>query len=284
MKPSSSTDNFRAYCCSLDELNAAVEGIHQGLPERWTLPTNFSSGGKEKLHALLERNDEVIAACSRGGDGPRLLAARHDRPDPSVVELMAMFNAIGGDGGLVVSRQLEANARSANAALGGRPLFEHMPLRLYRFPREHVDRLQQDPRPVLRTPGAGDSEALAGFLDRFGVETGLGAPDNTDQAVEEAIDRGGIRMLEQEGALLAIAQRGMTPSVGQVRIGLVYVPERYRRMGHAATIVRAITLEVINDDIAPCLFTDAANEGTDALYKSIGYEPLEELVHLNPEP
>ena len=65
-----------------------------------------------------------------------------------------------------------------------------------------------------------------------------------------------------------------------MRVGLVYVPEHQRRQGYAKKIVASLTAEAHAMDAIPCLFTDAKNAGTDALYQSLGYEPVEELVHL----
>jgi predicted GNAT family acetyltransferase len=47
--------------------------------------------------------------------------------------------------------------------------------------------------------------------------------------------------------------------------------------------VTAVTAEALELGASPCLFTDAENQGTDALYRSIGYQPIDELLHLDPE-
>lgn len=268
--------------CSNDELLAAVMEIANGQPERWTLPATFSAKpGDTKRHALLERDGEVIAVCSAGGDGPRLLATRDDRELPCVDELVELLRLFGDPRAYVLSCDNEAAAREANDRLGGKTLVVEMPLRLYRFDTSSDRTCAIDPD--VRVASEEDLELLARWFHSFGAETGLGTPDDSVLEAEQAIKRGSIRLLEVDGELVALGQRSLEPAAGQVRIGLIFVPQEHRRKGYAGRLVDSLTAEVLQLGAVPCLFTDAANDGTDALYRSLGYDAVEELVHLSPE-
>lgn len=257
----------------------AVVGLVDIPTDYWTLPISFSPPkGEDKQHAILERNGEMVAICATSSSGPRLVACRKDCTTPSGVELIALLNAVGGTGSLVLPRELQPAAEMANRALGGRPLEVKMPLRLYRYEGGPIT--TTDPR--VRKAIEADQPILASWFEAFGRDTGLAPPDDCNTRAAKAIERGRIRILEHEGRPVACAQTAR-PIANQVRIGLVYVPDEHRRHGFAAGLVTAVTAEALELGASPCLFTDAENQGTDALYRSIGYQPIDELLHLDPE-
>ena len=243
--------------------------------------THADREGEGKLHALLAHGDQTIAVGSSAANWPRLIASRDDCDLPTTVELADLIAAIGGPGAFVVSRSNESRARAAHESLGGSPLREHLPLRLYRHPKASRGAMATDPG--IRLASVQDREIISSCIASFAEHTGGHAPDDTLQAADDAIALGRIRVLESDGAVVAVGQLGARPAAGQVRIGLVYVPESQRRQGFARRLVTSMTAEVHAMDAVPCLFTDADNAGTDALYTSLGYEPVEELVHLEPE-
>ncbi len=257
----------------------AVVGLVDIPTDYWTLPISFSPPkGEDKKHAILERNGEMIAVCATSSSGPRLLAYRKDCDTPSGIELIALLNAVGGTGSLVLPRDLHPAAEMANRALGGPPLEVTMPLRLYRYEGDPITTIDRGVRKAIDS----DQPILAGWFEAFGRDTGLSPPDDSNTRAARAIERGRIRILEHEGQPVACAQTAR-PIANQVRIGLVYVPDEHRRQGHAARLVTAVTAEALELGASPCLFTDAENQGTDALYRSIGYQPIDELLHLDPE-
>lgn len=248
--------------------------------DHWTLPISFTPPqGDDKKHAILERNGEMIAICATSITGPRLLACRKDCTTPNGVELMALLNAVGGTGSLVLPRDLLPAAELANRALGGRPLQVKMPLRLYRYEGDPITKTDPGVRKAIQS----DQTILSKWFDAFATDTGLAPPEECNERATRAIERGRIRILEDAGRPVACAQ-ATRPIANQVRIGLVYVPDEHRRRGFAARIVTAVTAEALELGASPCLFTDADNLGTDKLYRSIGYQPIDELLHLDPEP
>ena len=243
--------------------------------------THAARPGKEKAYAILQRNSETVAVGGTSLNWALLIASRDDRQQLSIEELKALMEALGGPRGMVLSRENAANGVLANAALGGAELQELVPLRLYRHELCPEQKLEVDPEIRLARPE--DSIFVAECIQRFADATGMPSPTDASCAAEEAIERGGIRILEVNNEPMAIGQIGITPAAGQIRIGLIYVPEDHRRQGFARRITLSMTAEVHKLHAVPCLFTDAENDGTDALYRSIGYQPTEELVHLEPK-
>jgi GNAT superfamily N-acetyltransferase len=233
------------------------------------------------MHAVALHGDEAIAVGSSAANWPRLIASRDDRDLPTTDELKELIAAIGGPGAFVVSRSNESRTRAAHESLGGSPLCEHLPLRLYRHPITAKGDMEIDSG--IRMANEHDREIISSCIAAFAAHTGGHAPDDPLKAADEGIAQGRIRVLESEGDVVAVGQVGSRPAAGQIRIGLVYVPENQRRQGFAGRLVTSMTAEVHAMSAVPCLFTDADNAGTDALYKSLGYEPVEELVHLEPE-
>lgn len=240
--------------------------------------TNAIRPGDGKKHAFLVHEGETIAVGSTTNDLPKLIASRDDRDRPTVEELLELLHALGGPGSYVVSRSNEGRIRQAHASIGGGALSEHLPLRLYRHPRSLREQFEVDPE--VRAGTSDDIDVITDTIHSFAEQTGLHAPDDPSREAERAVERGGIRILDTEDGIVAVAQIGSAPAAGQVRVGLVYVPEHQRRQGYAKKIVASLTAEAHAMDAIPCLFTDAKNAGTDALYQSLGYEPVEELVHL----
>ena len=257
-----------------------MRGVADGQPERWTLPLSFQPvKGESSTHAILERGNEMIAVCGTSRTGPRLIACRQDRSLPGGLEMICLLNAVGGTGSMVIPRSLKNAAETANRILGGRPLTVHMPLRLYRY----AGGVACEPDPCMRVARPSDAEILSEWFTAFSADTGLRAPDDMTTGTLKRIEAGRVRILEVDGTPVACAQMG-TRTAGQIRIGLVYVPDAERRKGHAGRLVRSVTAEALEEDALVCLFTDAENTSTDALYQSIGFEPVEELLHLDPTP
>ena len=272
-------NQFQAYACSSEQVLEAIAKITDLPTDFWTLPISFTPPeGEEKKHAMLERNGEMVAVCATSTSGPRLLAFRKDRDTPSGIELIALLNAVGGTGSMVLPRALHPAAETANRALGGPPLETKMPLRLYRY--EGAPIMQTDA--ALRKAGREDQRILVRWFDAFTVDTGLPPTGDNEERALASIEGGRMRILEVEEVPVACCQTG-TPIAGQVRIGLVYVPDEHRRKGYATRLVRSVTAEALELGVSPCLFTDADNQATDALYRSIGYRPIDELLHLDPQ-
>ena len=70
-----------------------------------------------------------------------------------------------------------------------------------------------------------------------------------------------------------------TAEAGVARVGFVYTPPEHRRHGYATACVAATSAWVHDHDRADCiLYTQLANPTSNAIYRSIGYAPVCEIL------
>ena len=64
------------------------------------------------------------------------------------------------------------------------------------------------------------------------------------------------------------------------RVGLVYTPPEHRRHGYAAACTAAVSQAALDAGAACCvLYTQLSNPQSNAIYRRLGYEPIQETVH-----
>ncbi len=69
-------------------------------------------------------------------------------------------------------------------------------------------------------------------------------------------------------------------SPGVTRVGLVYTPPDHRRRGYAAACTAAVTQVALDTGADRCiLYTQLGNPQSNAIYRRLGYEPIQEMVH-----
>lgn len=262
------------------QLIQAIESLGGINPEHWTMPATCAArANPTDSHALLLRGDQLLAASSKTDDGAHLIAVHPEQQNLSVIDFAALLEVQGRDGGMVLDRCHESTGREAFALLGGGALREVIPLRLYRHTNAEQHRgAETQTRPAR----ANECELLATWATAFAEHTAMPGPTDSIAFMQRAIESGGVRVLEHNDSVVAMGQLGMHPAAGQSRIGLIFVPRQHRRRGYAKRLVASLTAEVHRLPAVPCLFTDAANHGTDQLYREVGYEPVGEQVHLEP--
>ena len=276
---------FKVEQCSHEVLLTHAAAIHQGRPERFTLPCCFRAEGDEKTHALLIRDDETIAVGSsaRNGSGARLITSRLDRPKPDCTELAALIDLLGGPGELVLEQALEHTAHQVTSALSGIRLQTRFQLTLYRFDGPPGTRPHSDES--VRTATESDIPLLADWLHAFGAETGYRHPGSDPDfrlIAQRNINSCAVSLLEIDGIPVALGQRARQSTIGQNRIGLVFVPRKHRGQGHARRLVRSLVESVLAEGAVPCLFADRKNMITNRLYESLSFVESDSLVHLEP--
>ncbi|GAA0914485.1 GNAT family N-acetyltransferase [Nonomuraea longicatena] len=127
---------------------------------------------------------------------------------------------------------------------------------------------------------AGDFPLLVSWYQAFGAEVLVGNRGDVEDKVRHRLAAGDLFLWEDDGAPVSMA--ALSPSAGGVsRIGPVYTPPSRRRRGYAA----AVTAHVSNTGLAErcrqvVLFADLANSTSNSVYRSIGYEPVDDFSHI----
>lgn len=145
--------------------------------------------------------------------------------------------------------------------------------RLYRL----GELVPPDPAPSGRSrPATGDArDLLVDWTREFGVESGGGAGDAA-RAVADRLAYGGATLWEDGGRPVSYA--GITRTVaGMARVAPVYTPPPLRRRGYAAAATAAVSRAALAAGVRDVLlFTDLANPTSNALYRRLGYVPVED--------
>jgi predicted GNAT family acetyltransferase len=136
-----------------------------------------------------------------------------------------------------------------------------------------------EPSGAARVPSVADTDLLVAWWEEFAREAGDWLGD-TAVLVADKLAHGGFVLWEDGGAPVALA--GMTRVVaGMARVGPVYTPPRHRRRGYAAGATTAVSVAAREAGAAEVLlFTDLANPTSNALYRRLGYQPVEDRLVL----
>lgn len=142
-----------------------------------------------------------------------------------------------------------------------------------------------EPAPAgrARTAGTGDRDLLVEWYEAFAAEIeehGL----NADTFVDDRLSHGGVTVWEVDGAPVAMA--GITrPLAGMARVVAVYTPPGHRGRGYAAGVTAAVSGAARDAGVDEVLlFTDLANPTSNALYRRLGYLPVQDHVGLTYSP
>ncbi|GAA3227138.1 GNAT family N-acetyltransferase [Nonomuraea helvata] len=210
-------------------------------------------------------------------DGEMRGAFFHTPPHPvgladMPVEAVApLIGALGGALPAVVGR-VELTAE-AERVLGAPERV--VPERLYRLGTLDVPDVPGHGR--LAVPA--DFPLLVSWYHAFGDEVRMPDADVADRVAQRLAARE-LFVWEAGGAPVSLA--GLSPAAGGVcRIGPVYTPPSCRRNGYGSAVTAhasAVGLAERCDEVV--LFTDLNNPTSNAIYQSIGYEPVSDYAHL----
>ena len=147
-----------------------------------------------------------------------------------------------------------------------------------------------------QVPGSGrlatpvDLDLLAAWLDAFSDEVHIGGPHNELSPQDRHAEN--LRFVadkvaganqwvwtDRQGQIVSMAG-ARDPAFGFARVGPVYTPPAARNQGYAAAVTALATRAVLERGAIPCLFTDLANPTSNGVYQRIGYEPVDDTVHL----
>jgi predicted GNAT family acetyltransferase len=135
------------------------------------------------------------------------------------------------------------------------------------------------PRGAARVATAADADLLKSWLAAFREELDdLGGPG--PGMVEDRISHCGLTLWESGGAAVSLAGCSR-PAEGVVRVGPVYTPPEHRGLGYGGAVTAAVSRAARDAGAAHVvLFTDLANPTSNALYRRLGYRPVEDRVVL----
>jgi predicted GNAT family acetyltransferase len=151
------------------------------------------------------------------------------------------------------------------------------------FRRSRLFRLEQlrapvpYPRGAARVATAADRELLESWIEASTKELAdLGGPGR--DFVDDRLSYGGLTLWEANGAAVSLAGVNR-PAAGVVRVGPVYTPADRRRQGYGGAVTAAVSQAALDTSAGDVvLFTDLANPTSNALYRRLGYRPVEDRV------
>ena len=129
---------------------------------------------------------------------------------------------------------------------------------------------------AMRTARSDEVELAVAWGRGFAEDAGT-AFATSRETVEAWVSRGELFVWEVEGEPRSIAvAQGRTPR--GVRIGYVYTPPEHRRRGYATALVARLSQRVLDEGRAFCvLYTDRTNPTSNAIYRRVGYEPVQDV-------
>jgi RimJ/RimL family protein N-acetyltransferase len=150
--------------------------------------------------------------------------------------------------------------------------------------RRRLYRLGTPRPPVIpgraRLAGSDDRDLLLGWYQDAEKEIRV-RPGDHAAAVDDRIAYGGVTLWEVDGVPVALAGRTRTVA-RMVRIAPVYTPVEHRRHGYAAAVTAAVSQAALDAGAKEIvLFADLANPVANAIYRRIGYQPLDDFLVLS---
>lgn len=218
-------------------------------------------------------DDRVAGAYLCTPPHPLVLARMPDAAAVELAELRATdgLPTSGVNAGRAAAEAF-AGAWSARTGAAGTVEERH---RLYRL----GELVPPDPAPPgYARPATGDDrDLLVRWTREFAAEAGDGVGDPA-RAVADRLAYGGATLWENRGRPVSYAGTSRTVD-GMIRVGPVYTPPPLRRRGYAAAVTAAVSHAAVTAGaLDVLLFTDLANPTSNALYRRLGYVPVEDRL------
>ena len=274
---------FSAVAGSFLARNEAENNLLLGITS--DLLSGGSFGPLPPYFSVATRNGEMKAAAVRT---PPLGVALSTSDDLEAVGAIAedvagVYSAIPGVIGPVVAAERFVEKWESLAAQRRKVRANE------RIHRCSIVTRARSPRGEMRPFTEADRQLALQWKKLFLIEAKLGRGE-TDAELLASIDRGlgardgGYFFWEVDGEAVSMAAAGgRTPS--GVRIGPVYTPPNFRGKGYASALVADLTSVMLSRGLDFCfLFTDLANPTSNAIYASIGYEPVIDCTMYDLEP
>jgi len=223
----------------------------------------------------------------RAGAGPVTAALLHTPPFPVLLTRLPatafgdLAGELAGRGRQLAGVNAEQGDAEAFAAawsgLTGAGWREFRRSRLFRL--EQLTPPDPSPPGTARVATAADRGLLESWLTAFRQELAdLGGPGTG--MIEDRISHGGLTLWEAGGSPVSLAGCSR-PAEGVVRLGPVYTPPERRGRGYGGAVTAAVSRAALAAGAAHVvLFTDLANRTSNALYRRLGYRPVEDRLVL----
>jgi RimJ/RimL family protein N-acetyltransferase len=263
---------------SVEEFDDVAGDFLRSRPVEHTVPlTLVDTLRRQGPHAY--GPEDPIFGWYRSTDRPVTGACLQTPPFPLLITAAPDLAALAG---LVVGRPLPGvNALAADVDEFAAAWRQHTGATTVPGLRSRLYRLDvlTPPSPLApgtpRVAGRADRDLLISWMTAFQHEIGEGIRDVAD-SVDEMVAYGGLTLWEVEGVPVSMAG-GTRPEAGMVRVLAVYTPPEHRGRGYAGavtTVVSRAALDAGTVDVV--LFTDLANPTSNALYRRLGYRPVED--------
>ena len=265
------TDDFEAYAGRVWDLLCATPADHTvALTVIESLRAGIRLSDERMAFGWYEDGDGVRGAVSMTPPFELLLAVV---PDDTIGELARALRGadvhvpgVHGDDATVARFSAEWTAGTE--------------LRTVTTWRQRLYRLRtlRQPSPVpegrARPASEGDVELAVDWYEGFQEDTGAHGGE-LEIMVRERIGGGRLWLWEDDsGTPVSLAGR-TAPAAGVSRVAPVYTPREARRRGYGAAVTVACTDDALARGASEVvLFTDLANPTSNAIYQSIGFEPL----------
>ncbi len=210
---------------------------------------------------------------------------------PAVADVpVALARALHAEGSRppgVSGAEPEAQAfADAWCALTGATASRRMAQRIYRL----TEVLAVEPVPgAMREATAADRGLLLAWMITFAGEANVdreGERERIERLLDArlASDESGYFLWEDQGEPVCLVGTG-GPTPNGVRIGPVYTSPAFRGRGYASALTAAVSALSLQRGRRFCfLYTDVANQVSNAIYRRIGYEPVCDASDLRFEP
>lgn len=128
----------------------------------------------------------------------------------------------------------------------------------------------------MRTAEPADRPVLATWIANLSNESGM-ATNRADEIASLLIDHEALVVWDHDGVVSMAGTEGFTPR--GVRISYVYTAPDKRGRGYATALVHALSRRMLENGREYCvLYTDRANPTSNAIYQTIGYEPIQDIA------
>jgi predicted GNAT family acetyltransferase len=156
----------------------------------------------------------------------------------------------------------------------GARLAVHMRQRMYRL--SEVAEVGSVPG-IWRPAALPDRDLLVEWSEAFHIEANEGPAASMAADVDLRLAQGRAFVWVDGTPVSYVGTAGAAGSV--VRVGPVYTPPDRRGHGYASALVAAVSRDALHHGATACmLYTDVANRTSNAIYFTIGYRPVCEVI------